>query len=173
MVHSIVQKNIVTIVDFDYGITFHPEAPKKSRTDQPRTEKHFQIFKKPKFFPISDQQNCSLDEEHTSNTFLITIFLWDMEPAVLMILHQTADRNSISNHYPQKITNQPRTGLTPLFPTLRPMDSKMKGLPINFAFFQVFFSYIKRILLQYLVDNTPKSDKLTIKNCIFSPLRLV
>ena len=157
----------MTIVDFNSGITFHPEAPKRRRTDQPRTEKRFQIFKKPKFIRISDQQNCSLDKKHTSNTFLITIFLWDMEPAALMILHQTVDRDSMSNHYPQKKTHQPRTGLNPLFPSLRAMDSKMKGLPINFAFFQVYFLYIERILLRYLVDKTPKSDKLTIESCIF------
>ena len=44
VVHFIDGQNMVTYVDFDCGIRFFPETPKKNQTDQPRTELHFQIL---------------------------------------------------------------------------------------------------------------------------------
>ena len=43
VMHFIDEGNIVTCVNFQCGITFYPETPKK-QTDQPRTELHFQIL---------------------------------------------------------------------------------------------------------------------------------
>ena len=58
-----------------------------------------------------------------------------MVPAAVMSLSHTNVRYSMSNKYPQP-TTQPGTDSYPLFTSLRRMDSKRKGLRVNFAFFQ-------------------------------------
>ena len=59
-----------------------------------------------------------------------------MVPAALMSLNHTNDNDYLSNQYPQPTTHQPRTDSSPVFSSLRTMDSKRKGLRVSFAFFQ-------------------------------------
>jgi len=59
-----------------------------------------------------------------------------MSPAALMSLNHINDRYSMSNHYPQPTTHQPRTDSDPVFSALRTMESKGKGFRVSFAFFQ-------------------------------------
>ena len=91
---------------------------------------------KSKFIPGNDRHNSFIDEQHKSNIFLNSYNLWDMVPAALMSINHTNDRCSMSNHYPQPITHQPRTDSCPVFSSLRRMDSQRKGLRVSFAFFQ-------------------------------------
>ncbi len=59
-----------------------------------------------------------------------------MVAAALMSLNHHNDTYSIFNQYPQPITQQPRTDSSPVFSSLRTIDSKRKGLHVSFAFFQ-------------------------------------
>ena len=59
-----------------------------------------------------------------------------MVAAGLMSHNHTNDRYFMSNQYPHRTNNQPRTDSYPVFSSLRKMDSKKKGLRVNFAFFQ-------------------------------------
>ena len=45
-------------------------------------------------------------------------------------------RYSMSNHYPQPTTHQPKKDSNSVFSSLRRMDSQRKGLRVSFAFFQ-------------------------------------
>ena len=64
------------------------------------------------------------NEEHTSNIFVNSYSLWDMEPAALKSFNHTIDCDSMSNQYPQTTTDKPRTDLCPVFSSLHTMDSK-------------------------------------------------
>ena len=136
ILHFIDEENIVTSEDFDCGVTFYPEALTKIR--QINRERNYvsRSCEKPKCIPSNDQHNCFIEEQHKSNIFLNPYTLWDMVAAALMSLNHTNDRYSMSNQYPQTTTHQPRTDSHPVFPSLRRMDSKKKGLRISFAFFQ-------------------------------------
>ena len=115
VVHFIDEENIVTYVDFDCGITFLPETPTKIR--QLNRERNYitRSCEKPQCIPRNDQHFCPVDEQHSSNIFLTPFNLWDMSPAALTSLNHNNDRYSISNQYPQPITQQPRTDSYPVF----------------------------------------------------------
>ena len=136
VVHFIDEENIVTYVDFDCGFTFLPETPTKIR--QINRERNYisRSCEKPQCIPSNDQHVCPVDEQHSSNFFLTPYIIWDMSPAALRSLNHINDRYSVSNQYPQPTTHQSRTDSYPLFSSLRTMHSKMKGLPVSFAFFQ-------------------------------------
>ena len=51
----------------------------------------------------------------------------------------------MSNRYPQPSTHQPRTDSYPVFSPLRTMDSKRKGLRVNFALFQINYLPDERV----------------------------
>ena len=59
-----------------------------------------------------------------------------MVPAALLSLNHTHHTYSMFNQYPQPITQQPRTDSYTVFSSMRTMDSKKKGLRVNFALFQ-------------------------------------
>ena len=96
----------------------------------------YRSCEKSKCIPSNDQHNCLIDEQHNSNIFLNPYNLWDMVPAALMLHNHTNDGYSMSNQHPQPTTHQPRTDSYPVFPSLRRMDSKRKGLRVSFAFSQ-------------------------------------
>ena len=136
VVHFIDEKNIVTYVDFDCGITFLLETPTKVK--QINRERNFisRSCEKPQYISSNDQHVCPVDEQHSSNIFLTPHILWDMSPAALTSLNHNNDRYSISNQYPQPTTHQPRTDSYPVFSSLRTMISKTKRLRVSFSFFQ-------------------------------------
>ena len=47
--------------------------------------------KNPKWIPLNDQSKIFIDEYHTSNVFLNTHIIWDMEPAAASSLTHTPD----------------------------------------------------------------------------------
>ena len=53
-----------------------------------------------------------------------------------MSLSHTNDTYSMFNQYPQPTTQQPRADSNPVYSSSRAMNSKRKGLRVNFAFFQ-------------------------------------
>ena len=136
VVQFIDEENLVTYVDFDCGITFLPETPAKIR--QINRERNYisRSCEKPQCNPSNDQHVCPVDEQHSSNIFLTPYILWDMSPAALTSLNHNNDRYSIFNQNPQPTTHQPRTDSYSVFSSLRTMNSRRKGLRINFAFFQ-------------------------------------
>ena len=81
---------------------------------------------KPKCISINDEHNCSTDEKQTSSTVLKMYIFWDLDPASLMKLIHTTEKDSLSNQYPQKTIHQPRTDYYALFLSLQPVDSKKK-----------------------------------------------
>ena len=107
-------KNIVTYVDFDCGTTFYPEAPTEVdriiRSTENEKKNISRSSKKPKCIPSNNQRD-SIHEQHTSNIFLSSYNLWNMDAAALLLRNQTNDRDSICNQYPQTTTHQPRTDL--------------------------------------------------------------
>ena len=135
-VHFIEGENMVTDLDFDYGITFLPEAPTKIR--QINRERNYisRSCEKPQCIPSNDQHIWSVDEQQSSNIFLNPYHLWNMASAAFISLNHTNDTYSMSNQYPQPTTQQRRPGSYPVFSSLRTMDSKRKGLLVSFAFFQ-------------------------------------
>ena len=137
VVHFIDEENIVTSADFDCGTTFLPETPTKIR--QINLERNYisRSSEKPQCIPSNDQHVCPVDEQHSSNMFLTPYILWDMSPAALTSLNHNNDRYSISNHYPQPTTQQPRTDSYAVFSSLRTMNSKKKRLRLSFAFLQI------------------------------------
>ena len=100
IVHFIDEENIVTYVDFDYGITFYPETPTKIR--QYKREQNYisRSSTKPRCIRGNNQHNCSIDEQHSSNIFLNPYNFWDMVPAAFMSLNHTNDIYSVSSQYP-------------------------------------------------------------------------
>ena len=62
-----------------------------------------------------------------------------MVPAAPISLNHINDRYSMSNQYPQPTTHQPTTDSSPVFSSLRTMDSKKKQLRVSFAFFQRYY----------------------------------
>ena len=130
------EANIVTYVDFDCGITFYPETPTKIRQINREQNYTSRSSESPKCTPGSNQQNCSFDEQHSSNISLNLYNFRHMVPSALMSLSHSNDRYSMSNQYPQRTTHQPRTDSCPVFSSLRTMDSKRKGLRVSFTFFQ-------------------------------------
>ena len=136
LVHFTDEKDIVTFVDFDCGITFLPETPTKIR--QINRERNYisRSCEKSQCISSNDQHVCPLDEQHSSNIFLTPYNLWDMSPAALTSLNHKNDRYSIFNQYPQPTTHQPRTDPFLGSPSLRTMNSKRKRLRVSFAFFQ-------------------------------------
>ena len=131
VVHFIDGQNMVTYVDFDCGIRFFPETPKKIR--QINRERNYlsRSCKKPQCNPSNDQQTCFVDEQHSSNIFLNPYNLW-----ALMSLSHTNDIYSMFNQSPQPTTQQPRADSYPVFSPLRAMNSKRNGLRVSFALFQ-------------------------------------
>ena len=79
----------MTYIDFDCGITFYPET--NTKIERINRERNFvsRSCEKPKCIPSSDQQNSSIDEQHTSNIFLNPYIVYDMVPATLMSLIHT------------------------------------------------------------------------------------
>ena len=136
VVHFIDEKNMVTYVDFDCGITFLSETPTTNR--QINRERNYisRSCEKPQCIPSNDQHTCSVDEQHSSNIFLNPCNFWDLVPATLMLLNHTNDAYPMFNQYPQPKTQKPRTDSNPVFSSLWTMDSKRKGLRFSFAFFQ-------------------------------------
>ena len=135
VIQFIDEENMVTYVDFDFGITFFPETHTKIR--QINRERNYisSSCKKPQCIPSNDQHTC-FDDQHSSNIFLKPYNLWDMVPATLMSLRHTNDTYSMFNQYPQPTTQQPRADSYPVFSSLRKMNSERKGLRVSFAFFQ-------------------------------------
>ena len=136
IVHFIDEESIVTYVDFHCGFTSYPETSTKIRHFNRERNYTPRSCEKPKFIPSNDQHNCFIDKQHNCNIFLNTYGLYDMVPAALMSLNHTNDRYSMSSQYPQPSTHRSKTDSYPVFFSLRTMDSKMKGLRVNFAFFQ-------------------------------------
>ena len=68
-------KNIVTYVDFPCGITFYPETPTKIRENNRDQNYISRPCEKPKFIPSNNQQNCCINEQNSSNNFLIPYIL--------------------------------------------------------------------------------------------------
>ena len=136
IVHFPDEENIVIYVDFDCNFTFYPETPTKIR--QIKREQNYisRSCEKPKCNRDSNQLNCSIDEQHSSNIFLNPYNFWDMVPAAFISLNHTNNTYSVSSQYPQLKTHQSRTDSHPVFSSLRTMDSKRKGLRVSFAFFQ-------------------------------------
>ena len=115
--------------------TFYTEAPTKVGQINRERKNISRSCKNSKRSPINEHHNRSIDKEHTSKSFLKTNNVRDMGLAALMTLNHTFDRDSTSHQYPQTTTHQPRTDFYPLFSSLWPMNSKRKGLRVNFAFF--------------------------------------
>ena len=135
IVHFIDEEDLVTYVNFDSGITFVPETPTKIR--QINRERNYisRSCEKPQCIPSSDQHTCFV-EQNSSNIFLNPYNLWDMVPATLMSLSHTNDTYSMFNQYPRPTNQQPRADSSPVFSSLRTMNSERKGLRVSFAFFQ-------------------------------------
>ena len=76
IVHFIDEEDIVTYVDFDYGITFYPETPTKIR--QYKREQNYisRSCEKPKCVRDNNQLNYSIDEQHSSIIFLNPYNFW-------------------------------------------------------------------------------------------------
>ena len=91
---------------------------------------------KPKYIPSSDHHKCSIGKERTSNIVLNPYNLWDMHTATVTAFNYTIDRDSMSNQYPQTTVTHPKTDLSLPFSSLRPINSKRKGLHASFALFQ-------------------------------------
>ena len=96
IVHFIDKENIVIFVEVDCGIIFYREAPTKVGKTNRERKNVSRSCEKPKCISSNDQHNCSIDEAHTSNIFLIPYSLWDMDPAALESLNHTKDRDSTS-----------------------------------------------------------------------------
>ena len=69
IVHFIDEENIVTLVDFDCGITFNLEAPTKVRQINQKRKNISLSCENPKCITNKNQHNYSFDEEQTSNIF--------------------------------------------------------------------------------------------------------
>ena len=127
---------MVTYLDFDCGIMFIPETPRKIRHINQERNYISRSCEKPQSNPSNDQYTCSVDEQHSSHNFLNPYNLWDVVPAALLSLNHTNDTYSMFNQYPQPTTQQPRTDSCPVFSSLRTMDSTRKRLRVSFAFFK-------------------------------------
>ena len=70
IMHFVDEENTVTYVDFDCGITFYPETPKKIR--QINRERNYisRSYEKSKCIPSNDQHNCFIDEQYNAKIFL-------------------------------------------------------------------------------------------------------
>ena len=109
----------------------------RSRTHQSGTESIPRFSEKRKCIPKSDQHNCFIGEQHTSNIFIKAYILWDIDLAALMSSNHTTDRDSKQPYrYPETTIQQPRRDSCPVFASMRTMDSNRKGLCVSFAFFQ-------------------------------------
>ena len=136
VVHFIDEENLVSYLDFGWGVTFFPETPTKTRQINRKRNYISRSHEKPQYIPSNDQHTSSVDEQHSSNVFLNPYKLWYMGPAALMSLNHTNDTYSMFNQYPKLTTKQPRTDSYPVFSSLRAMESKRKWLRVSFAFFQ-------------------------------------
>ena len=67
---------MVTYVDFDWGITFFPETPRKIRQIKRERKYISRSCEKPQCIPSNNQHTCFVDEQHSSNTFLNPYNLW-------------------------------------------------------------------------------------------------
>ena len=101
VVHFIDEKNMVTYVDFDCGITFFPENPTKFRQINREQNYISRSCEKPQCIPSNDQHICVVDELHSSNIFMNPYNLWDLVPAALLSLCHSNDTYSLFNQYPQ------------------------------------------------------------------------
>ena len=70
VVHFIDKENMVTYVDFDFGITFFPENPTKFRQINREQNYISRSCEKPQRIPSNDQHICVVDELYSSNIFL-------------------------------------------------------------------------------------------------------
>ena len=127
IVNFIDEKDMVTYVDFDCGITFLPGTPTKIRQINREGNHISRSCEKPQCILSNDQHTCSVDEQHSSNIFLNPYNFWHMVPATLTSLHHTNDTYSMCNHYPQLTTQQPITDSYPVFSSLRTMEGRVKG----------------------------------------------
>ena len=73
IVHFIDEKNLVTYVDFDCGITFFPETPTKIREINRERNYSSRFCEKPQCLIM---HTCFVDEQHSSNIFLNPHNLW-------------------------------------------------------------------------------------------------
>ena len=74
IVNFIVEKNIVTYVDFDCGFTFYPETTTKIRHINRERNCFSGACEKPKWIASNDQHDCCIIEQHSSNFFLNPTF---------------------------------------------------------------------------------------------------
>ena len=84
ILHLLDEENIVTYVDFDCGINFCPETPTKINHINRKQIYVSRSTEKPYCIPSSDEHNCSIDKQHSSNILLNLYNLWDMVPAAAM-----------------------------------------------------------------------------------------
>ena len=136
IVHFIDGEDIVTYEDFDCGITFYPETPTNIRQINREQNYISRSCEKSMYILGNDRHNSFIDEPHNSNIFLNSYNLWDMVPAALMSLNHTNDIYSMSNHYPQPTTHQPRTDSYPKFSSLRRMAVKGRDCASALHFFK-------------------------------------
>ena len=109
IVYFIDEEDIVTYVDFDFGITFHHGTATKIRQINREWNNISRSCKKPNCIPRNHQHNWFIVEQCNSFNFLKPYNFWDMVPAALMSLNHTSDRYSNSNQYTQPSIHQPRT----------------------------------------------------------------
>ena len=115
VVHFIDEQNIVTYVEFDCDFTFCPESPTKSDQINRERKNNYRSYEKHKCFPNNDQRNFSIDEEQTSNSFLNPYKIRNTDPAALMTLNYTNEKDSMSTQYQQKTTHQSGTDIILVF----------------------------------------------------------
>ena len=130
------EENFVTLVDFDFGITFYLEAPTEIGQINREGKNYSRSCEKPKCISSNDQHNCSIDEKHIFNIFLNPNNLWHIDPAPIKSLNHTTDGDFMSNQYPQTTNHRPGTDSYPVFASVRTMESKKKGLRISLALFR-------------------------------------
>ena len=134
VVNFVDEKNMVTDVDFEFGITFFPETSTEIGQFNREWNNISRSCEKNQCIPNNDQHTCFVDEQHSSNIFLNPYNLWDTVPAALMSLSHTNDTYSMFNQYSQPTIQQPRADSFPVLSSLRTMNSKRKGLRVSFAF---------------------------------------
>ena len=137
IVHFIDEDNIVTYVVLDCGITLYPETPAKIWQNNRKRNYISRSWEKPKCIPCKDEHHCSINEQHNSGIFLNpTIYgTWFQQ----LLCHSTT--LMIEALWSISTSKQQLTNLQdsyPVFSSLPTMNSKTKGLRINFAFFQKF-----------------------------------
>ena len=106
-VHFIDEEFFLNYVDFDCGFTSYAGGPTKIGWINRERKKLSRSREKPQCIPNNNQRNSSEEEAHTSNIFVYPFSSWNMDPAALMTLNHTTDRDCMSNQYPQRKDNSP------------------------------------------------------------------